>query len=386
MASPISSQSGTSGAHAKPGSAPSAPAGAAEAVGPAPEAGGTEAVPARTTLAEAVELFIARTRHTKTGSGHTERAYRADLRHYEAFLKRRRKRYADVVRRDAQLYLSRLSTEYKPRTVRRRVSTCRSFYRFLRGIELVAANPFDALDLPSYDRRSETHKVLTDDEHERVLTLLRQDVTEANRAFVAAERGRPKQRAFARLFTAARRRAALSLMGLGGLRCAEILNLTGESIIERGDGFYLAFSGKGSKVRTVPLVGFAYPALWDWLAVRRYVPLATDRVLVTMTGRPVRETQVRRDCLALGDRAGTRHPITPHVLRRTFATRTHRASGDLRAVQDLLGHASISTTEIYTHIEEEGLRAVVEGTGFGAGEHDHGPIVGATTRQSALTA
>ena len=268
-----------------------------------PGAGAAPVVPAATTLAEAVELFIARTRHTKTGSAHTEQAYRTDLRHLGAFLTGRRRSYHDVVRRDAALYLSRLATRYAPRTVRRRISTCRSFYRFLRGIELVAANPFDALDLPSFDRRSETHKVLTDEEHERVLALLRSDVDEANRAFVEAEAGRPKQVAFGRLFAATRRRAALTLMGLGGLRCAEVLHLSAESIIQRPDGFYLRFAGKGEKVRTVPLVGFAYPAVFDWLSVRRHVPAATDRVLVTLTGRPVRRNQMQRDCRALGDRA-----------------------------------------------------------------------------------
>ena len=330
-------------------------------------------------------MFARRTRHTKTGSAHTERAYRTDLRHFAAFLEGRR-RYAEATRRDAELYLSRLAADYKPRTVRRRVSTVRSFYRFLRGVELVAANPFDALDLPDFDRKSETHKVLSDDEFERVLDLLRRDVADANTAFVGAEGGQPKQRAFTALFAAARRRIALTLMGQGGLRCAETLGLRGDSIVERSDGFSLAFSGKGGKVRVVPLVGFAYPALWDWLAIRRHVPTATDRILVTMPGQPVAVTQIRRDCLALGGRARTRHALTPHVLRRTFATRTLKSSGDLRAVQELLGHASISTTEVYTFVAQEGLRAVVESTGSGAQEHRSGPVLRARPRAAGRTA
>ncbi|OZC01376.1 tyrosine-type recombinase/integrase [Rubricoccus marinus] len=320
-----------------------------------------------TSLADAVELFIARTRHTRTGSAHTESAYRTDLRAFEAFLNSRRVRYTDVARRDAELFLSRLAGELAPRTVRRRISCVRSFYRHLRAIELVAANPFDALDLPGFDRKSETHKVLSDDEFERVLHLLTADTTEANGAFVEAERGQPRQRAFAALFHAARRRAALTLMGMGGLRTGEVRALAAESIVAKPTGFALTFSGKGSKIRTVPLVGAAYPALSDWLAVRRAVPRATDRVLLTLSGQPVGPKQIRLDCLALGRRVGTRHRLTPHVLRRTFATRALATSGDLRGVQDLLGHATISTTEIYTYVEEEGLRAIVEGAGFGTG-------------------
>jgi len=332
-----------------------------------------ESLPAATILADAVELFITRTRHTRTGSAHTERAYRTDLRHYEAFLKRRRRRYADVGRRDAELYLSRLAGELAPRTVRRRISCVRSFYRYLRAIELVAANPFDALDLPDFDRKSETHKVLTDDEFERALHLLVRDVTEANEAFVSAERGRLKQRAFAGLFHATRRRAALTLMGMGGLRSAEVRGLTATSIVPKSTGFSLTFIGKRSKIRTVPLVGAAYPALSDWLAVRRNVPASTDRVLLTLTGLAVGPKQIRRDCRVLGERVETRHKLTPHVLRRTFATRALASSGDLRGVQDLLGHATLSTTEIYTFVEEEGLRAIVEGTGFSTS--DRGPVL-----------
>ena len=117
-----------------------------------------------TTFEEAVELFIGRTRHTRTGSRHTERAYRIDLQHYGAFLNAEGLTLRTVRRRAAERYLARLSTEAAPRTVRRRVSCVRSFYRFLRGIEVVSANPFDALDLPAFDRKSETHKVLSDDE------------------------------------------------------------------------------------------------------------------------------------------------------------------------------------------------------------------------------
>ena len=322
-------------------------------------------------------MFITRTRHTKTGSTHTERAYRIDLRHYEEFLRVRRRRYDAVTRRDAELYLSRLAGTLAARTVRRRISCVRSFYRHLRAIELVAQNPFDALDLPDFDRKSETHKVLSADEFGRVLHLLVQDVTEANQAFVAAERGRPRQRAFTGLFHTARRRAALTLMGMGGLRSAETRGLTAASIVPKPTGFSLTFVGKRSKIRTVPLVGAAYPALTDWLAVRRNVPAATDRVLLTLTGQPVGPKQVRRDCRVTGERARTRHKLTPHVLRRTFATRALASSGDLRGVQDLLGHATISTTEIYTFIEEEGLRAIVESTGWGAG--DRGPVLATRT-------
>ena len=338
---------------------------------------------------EAVELFLGRTRHTRSGSPHTEAAYRADLRHYAAFLDARGPEglplaFDAVTRRDAELYLVRLSAEHSARTVRRRVSCVRSFYRFLRTVEAVAHNPFDAaLDLPAFDRKSETHKVLTDDELERAVALLSADVAEANRRLEGAERGPERTRAFASLFTAGRRRATFTLMAFAGLRCAEVLGLLRDAIVTRPDGFYLSFTGKGSKTRTVPLVGFAYPAMFDWLAVRRYVPSSADEVFVTLTGCRVVPRQVARECKRVGERIRARHRLTPHVLRRTFATRLLASSGDIRAVQELLGHATIQTTEVYTHVDEEGLRELVEATALSAREHARGPLLAPRIHQAA---
>ncbi|PAP74216.1 tyrosine-type recombinase/integrase [Rubrivirga marina] len=326
----------------------------------------------------AVALFLSRTRHTRSGSAHTERAYRTDLRHFAAFLAERGHAerhppetdapedaplpFDAVTRRDAEVYLAGLAAEHAARTVRRRVSCVRSFYRFLRGLELVAHNPFDALDLPDVDRKSETHKVLSDDELARAARLLAADVAAADRRLATSEPGPDRARAFAALFTATRRRVAFTLMAFAGLRRAEVVGLTREAIVERPDGFALAFRGKGGKVRAVPLVGFAYRPMFDWLAVRRRVPTTAPTVLVTLNGRPVAPKQLKRDCRALGLRVEARHPLTPHVLRRTFATRALQASGDIRSVQVLLGHSSIATTEVYTHVDLDGLRTLVEAT------------------------
>ena len=324
---------------------------------------------------EAVELFLGRTRHTRSGSPHTEAAYRADLRHYAAFLDARGPEglplaFDAVTRRDAELYLVRLSAEHSARTVRRRVSCVRSFYRFLRTVEAVAHNPFDAaLDLPAFDRKSETHKVLTDDELAHALRLLATDVTRARQRLG----DRPSGRAFSRLLAATRRRAAVTLMALGGLRRAEVVGLTKDALVERPDGFSLRFAGKGGKTRTVPLSTAAHPSLVEWLTVRVRVPTVVPHVFVTTAGRPVDPQQIKRDCRRLGDRIGARFRLTPHVLRRTFATRALRASGDIRSVQVLLGHASIQTTEVYTHVDEDGLRALVESTRLDAPRADRPP-------------
>ena len=334
--------------------------------------------PAAAALAfeEARDLFLSRTRHTRSGSSHTARAYRTDLNHFGAFLRARSLGHDSVTRHAAEIYLARLAAAAAPRTVRRRVSCIRSFYRFLRGIEAVQTNPFDALDLPSFDRKSETHKVLSDDELERIAEQLAADVRQRKAQLDRADPGN-RVRVFGKLFTAARRRACFSLMAFSGLRSAEVRHLQKESLVARDDGFYLSFVGKGGKRRTVPLVGFAYPAMFDWLSVRRAVPSRATEVFVTLAGNGLVANQLTRDCERAGQRARTRHRLSPHVLRRTCATRAHRSSGDLPGVQKLLGHASIQTTEVYVHVDEEALRELVESVGVPGSvrEHARGPIL-----------
>lgn len=310
----------------------------------------------------AARLFLTRTRHTKTGSDHTATAYRTDLQSLTAFIARRRLTLSTVSRAEAARYLAELSAEVKPRTVRRRISCIRSFYRFLRSIEATPDNPFDALDLPSFDIKSETHKVLTEQQLEQALALLASDAADARATFDAARLSVDRTRAFRRLFTAVRRRAIFSLAGLGGLRTAEFLGLGVTSFDQTPAGFTVSFQGKGSKRRTVPIVGRLYPALVDWLTVRREVPTAATTLFITLQGKPVRGNQVRRDAKALGERIGLPFPLGPHVLRRTFATHGLAATGNLRGVGDLLGHASVSTTQIYTHVDQSGLREIAEAT------------------------
>lgn len=325
----------------------------------APGAGGPGAGGGLTTH-DAVELFIQRTRHTRSGSAHTERAYRTDLRDLSAYLARRRLDLWTVSRAEANRYLAELAARAKPRTVKRRVSCVRSLYRFLRSIEAVDANPFDALDLPGHDPRSETHKVLSAEQAEAALAVLADDVDQARARLDAARLSLDRTRAFRRYFVAARRRAVAALALLGGLRTAEIVGLPVTAFLARPEGFSLSFVGKGGKRRTVPVAEELTPILVDWLTVRRQVPTSAATVFVTLEGRPVQANQVRREVQALGERIGTPFTLGPHALRRTFATRVLRATGDLRGTGDLLGHRTVATTEIYTHVDQEGLRALVE--------------------------
>jgi site-specific recombinase XerC len=89
----------------------------------------------------------------------------------------------------------------------------------------------------------------------------------------------------------------------------------------------------------------------------------------------MRPKAVYRICRWIARRTEARHPLHPHLLRRTFATHQLAATGDLRAVQEVLGHASVVTTQIYTHVDHAALRRVVEAAGLGKSERDAGPLV-----------
>ncbi|MEL6610486.1 MAG: tyrosine-type recombinase/integrase [Bacteroidota bacterium] len=323
---------------------------------------------------EAARLFLQRTRHARTGSAHTLRAYRTDLRHFGGFLARASLRFDRLRRGHAERYLAELADQAGARTVRRRVSCIRSFYRHARRLEIVVENPFDALDLPAVDRMSETHKVWSEAEVDRALALLRREVRDATAALRSADRPR-RPRAWLQLFHATRRRALFVVLVTAGLRRAEVAGLGSASLVHAESGFTLVVRGKGSKVRQVPLSAFAYPALFDWLSVRRDVPTRSDALFLSDEGAPMRPKAVYRACRWIARRTEARHPLHPHLCRRTFATHQLAATGDLRAVQEVLGHASVATTQIYTHVDHAALRRVVEAAGLAKSEHAVGPLV-----------
>ena len=196
----------------------------------------------------AVDAFLEKTRHTRSASPHTRRAYATDLAHYGGYLDATALAFDALSRLDAERYVARLASEAGPRTVRRRVSCLRSFYRWLVGLGELETNPFTALSLPAFDPQSETHKVWSEEETEKALALLRCEVREAKQAYARSRRARDLRA----LVLAARRRALVVLMLAAGLRREEAAHLTKTSLVQEADGFYLRVVGKGRKMREVP--------------------------------------------------------------------------------------------------------------------------------------
>ncbi|HXF81946.1 MAG TPA: site-specific tyrosine recombinase XerD [bacterium] len=265
----------------------------------------------------------------------TVEAYRRDLADFERFLRVRGvRRPAEVTRAVVTLYLLTLRRRGRaPATVKRRVAAIRALFRHLVREQVVAIDPTVDLQAPRLPRRLP-----------RVLT-----VQEVEALLAAPDPSTPE---------GLRDRAMLELLYASGLRVSELIGL------DLGDVDLAAelvrCVGKGGKERVVPLGSRAIAALLDYQ--RRGRP-----VLVGRSGRQAlfvsrRGRLTRQGCWKLlrahARRAGITTPLTPHVLRHSFATHLLEGGADLRAVQEMLGHASVSTTQIYTHVARDRLRAV----------------------------
>ena len=156
---------------------------------------------------------------------------------------------------------------------------------------------------------------------------------------------------------AIRDKAMFELFYSSGLRLAELVSLDPEQL---GAG-EVRVTGKGNKTRIVPLGGFAAKALQAWLEVRPQLASADERALFVGTrGARISPRVVQLRMKQWAVKQGISSNVHPHVLRHSFATHVLQSSGDLRAVQEMLGHASISTTQVYTHLDFQYLSKIYD--------------------------
>jgi len=279
------------------------------------------------------------------GRGHnTLAAYERDLGLFAEFAAGRG--YSLLTADDGTLsaYMAHLAGQgFEASTQARRLSALRQFYRFLFAEGKRPDNPTLKIDGPR--RRRPLPKTLSEDEVDALISL----------AAEKAETGEPR---------AVRLKALIEVMYATGLRVSELVELP--LAAARGNPKVLSVTGKGRKERLLPLSEPAREAMADYLKVRPFFAEraghAGERYLFASRGKSGHLTRHRFLQLlqALGAEAGIDPArLTPHVLRHAFASHLLAHGADLRAVQQLLGHADISTTQIYTHVLEERLRTVM---------------------------
>jgi integrase/recombinase XerC len=222
------------------------------------------------------------------------------------------------------------------RTLARTLSAWRGLYRWLVRHRGFRSNPAQGLRAPKSPR-----------------TLPKALSVEQTQALLEGEPGSDT--------AVLRDQAMFELMYSSGLRLAELIALdANDERLDLREG-EVTVTGKGSKTRSVPVGAKAREALRRWLAARAQLAHPEERALfVGARGRRIAPRIVNARLKALARRRGLRVPIHPHVLRHSFATHVLQSSQDLRAVQEMLGHSSISTTQVYTHLDFQALAKVYD--------------------------
>ncbi|GGD04999.1 tyrosine recombinase XerD [Aquisalinus flavus] len=296
------------------------------------------------------EAFLEMMLVERGASARTIRNYGRDLDRVAAFLRRRRKNLFNAQTDDIRAYIEGLKASgIAAATQALCVSALRQFYAFLYGEKLRADNPMETVDRPKTVRP--LPKVLSGEQVDALLQAASDAVSGAQDEVERAK--------------ALRLLAMLEILYATGLRVSELVGLP-KSAIREGQPF-LCVIGKGDKERLVPLSDPAMAAARQWLEAgwRHTVPDAGgafQRWLFPSRGKTGHLTAARFAQLLkdLAVAAGVPPAgVSPHVLRHAFATHLLEGGADLRAVQQMLGHADITTTQIYTHVQQARLRKLV---------------------------
>jgi integrase/recombinase XerD len=289
-------------------------------------------------ISATITSFVTHVRVEKGLSANTVSAYRRDLVKFEAFAKRRQLTLEAVSRDDLVDFLAGLYREkLESRTVARQLVTLRNFFRYAQVQDLITTDPSANLEspklrrsLPGYLRLEEVERLLAQPDANTTLGL--------------------------------RDRAMLEVLYSTGLRVSELVSLRVGDLDSKSG--CVRCIGKGDKERIVPVGRKALATVEKYLQagrpemLRQAKALNSTALFVNNRGVALSRVGVWKILSAYGRRAGLRVALTPHMLRHSFATHLLEHGADLRSVQLMLGHADISTTQIYTHVVEERLKQI----------------------------
>ena len=271
-------------------------------------------------------------------SKYTRDAYHRDLNYLETYcIKQNIQKWSELRSRQLRDFISsRHRKGISGRSLQRNLSSIRAFYRYLRRIGEVSANPTEGIITPKTARK--LPKLLDADEACQLLEIEKNDVL------------------------AIRDKAILELIYSSGLRLAEViyLDINDFDFIDR----ILTVTGKGKKTRNLPVGKYAIEAIEHWLKNRQsLVKNDNEKALfISNRGKRISPRSVQERIKKWAIKQGLSSHVHPHMLRHSFASHILESSGDLRAVQELLGHADISTTQVYTHLDFQHLAQVYDET------------------------
>jgi len=283
---------------------------------------------------EWIDRFLSHLANERRMSGHTVAAYRHDLCALAKFGGRRRlTAWSTLDHSQMRAFAAaQHGAGMSPRSIQRHLSAARTFYEYLMREGHCARNPALGVSAPKTKKRLPA--TLDADQMGRLLAFRVDDTLSA------------------------RDKAIMELFYSSGLRLAELVSLSVASVDLKDRTVRVL--GKGSKTRIVPIGRQAIDALKEWLRARTGLKTRVDALFVGKGGRPLTVRAVQLRVGVWGRRQGIGVHVHPHMFRHSFATHLLESSGDLRGVQELLGHAAIGTTQIYTHLDFQHLAAVYE--------------------------
>ncbi len=284
-----------------------------------------------------IDIYLNHLIIEKGYSRNTVSSYNRDLVDFAEFISEQHacSTWQNVDTNIVKSYIHQISNSYSPKTQARKLSSLRSFFKFLLREGIITKNPALSIKFP----KEKTHlpKFLS--------------IEEVNRLLNSPDQQTP---------IGMRDRAILELLYGTGIRVSELVELKLDQISFSSN--HIVVRGKGSKERIVPLGEYAIEALNIYLrdGRPRLIKKVTDidYVFINKNGRKLTRLGVWRLLKKYALRANISMEISPHVLRHTFATHLLRHGADLRIVQELLGHSSISSTQVYTHTALEHLKEV----------------------------
>ena len=269
----------------------------------------------------------------KNLSENTTKSYERDLKKLYLFLEKLNvTNYSEIKEEICSAWIGDLySQNNKPKSIQRHLSSAKGFFRFLKKNNLIGSSPFELVTAP---KSSNTlPDVLSPEDVEQLLNFKPSNTIEI------------------------RDMAIVELMYSSGLRVSETVNINISDFEENMS--FLRVIGKGSKTRLVPMGRFAINAINNWLNERMKISNNTDALFLNSKGSrlSVRSIQLRLKKMAIKQGLP---PVHPHMLRHSFATHMLESSGDLRTIQELLGHSSLSTTQIYTKLDYQHLAKIYD--------------------------
>lgn len=275
-----------------------------------------------------IKEYIVFISQVKNLSENTSKSYERDLKKLHLFLLDLNiSEYSQISAETCSAWVGSLySQNNNPKSIQRHLSSAKGFFRFLKKNNLIQSSPFELISAPKSS--STLPEVLSPEDVEQLLNFKPTNMIEI------------------------RDMAIIELMYSSGLRVSETANINISDFEENKT--FLRVLGKGSKTRLVPMGRFAINAINNWLMEREKILNNTDALFLNSKGTrlTVRSIQLRLKKMAVKQGLP---PIHPHMLRHSFATHMLESSGDLRTIQELLGHSSLSTTQIYTKLDYQYL-------------------------------